>query len=109
MLVKSPGFTAVAALTLALGIGANTAIFSVIYRVLLRQLMVPLAVGIGIGVAVASWAAQLLRGFLFGVGPLDPITFGVAILFVATVACYAGVVPARRATKLDPMVALRYE
>jgi len=80
-----------------------------VLRLLMRQLMVPLAVGIGIGVAVASWAAQLLRGFLFGVGPLDPITFGVAILFVATVACCAGVVPARRATKVDPMVALRYE
>ena len=109
MLVNSPGFTAVAALTLALGIGGNTAIFSVIYRVLVRQLMVPFAVGIGIGVAVASWVAQLLRGLLFGVGPLDPITFGVAILFVGTVACLARVVPARRATKVDPMVALRFE
>ncbi len=80
-----------------------------VLRLFLRQLIVPISVGIGIGVGVAASAAQLLRRFLFGVGPLDPLTFGIAILFVATVGCFAGLVPARRATKVDPMVALRYE
>ncbi len=75
----------------------------------LRQLIVPILAGIGIGVGVAASAAQLLRSFLFGVGPLDPLTFGIAILLVGTAGCFAGFVPARRATKVDPMVALRYE
>ena len=60
-----------------------------------------------IGVAVAL--ARLLGAFLFGVEPTDPATFvGVAILFttIALLACY---LPARRAAKIDPMEALRYE
>jgi predicted permease len=80
-----------------------------VLRLFLRQLIIPVSAGIGIGVGVAASSAQLLRNFLFGVGPLDPLTFGIAILFVATVACFAGFMPARRATKVDPMVALRYE
>ena len=80
-----------------------------VLRLFLRQLIVPISVGIGIGVGIAAWAAQLLRSFLFRVGPLDPFTFGIAILFVGTVGCLAGFVPARRATRVDPMVALRYE
>jgi putative ABC transport system permease protein len=75
----------------------------------LRQLLVPISAGIGSGVAVAVSAARLLRSFLFGMGPLDRLTFGTAILFVGTVGCLAGFVPARRATKVDPMVALRHE
>ena len=80
-----------------------------VLRLFLRQLIVPISVGIGIGVGIAAWGAQLLRSFLFRVGPLDPLTFGIAILLVGTVGCLAGFVPARRATKVDPMVALRYE
>jgi putative ABC transport system permease protein len=80
-----------------------------VIRLFLHQLVVPIAAGIGIGAGVAASAAQLLRRFLFGVGAIDPLTFGMAILFVATVGCIAGFVPARRATKVDPMVALRYE
>jgi putative ABC transport system permease protein len=80
-----------------------------VLRLFLRQLIIPVSAGIGIGVGVAASSAQLLRNFLFGVGPLDPLTFGIAILFVATVGCFAGFMPARRATKVDPMVALRHE
>jgi putative ABC transport system permease protein len=80
-----------------------------VLRLFLRQLIVPVWAGIGMGTALAAAAARLLRSFLFGVSPLDPITFGAAILFVATVGWLAGLVPARRASKLDPMVALRYE
>ncbi len=65
--------------------------------------------GAGIGLAGSFFAARLLSGMLFGVTPSDPLTFvGVAFVLVAVamVACY---IPARRATRIDPLVALRYE
>jgi putative ABC transport system permease protein len=65
--------------------------------------------GVAIGLAGAMWTTRYLQGLLFGLTPLDPATFaGVALVFLA-VATAAAYVPARRATTVDPSVALRAE
>jgi putative ABC transport system permease protein len=67
------------------------------------------AAGVAIGLIGAAATTQLLRSLLFGVTPSDVPTFvGVAALLAAT-AFVASYIPARRATRVDPMVALRYE
>jgi putative ABC transport system permease protein len=67
------------------------------------------AAGVAIGLAGAAAATQLIRSLLFGVTPSDVPTFaGIATLLAAT-AFVASYIPARRATRVDPMVALRYE
>jgi ABC-type antimicrobial peptide transport system permease subunit len=80
-----------------------------VIRLVLGQSLVVTGVGLALGLASAAGVTRYLDAMLFGLTPLDPMTFvAVAVLF-AVVAALAAFVPARRATKVDPLVALRYE
>jgi putative ABC transport system permease protein len=66
-------------------------------------------VGIALGLAASLAATRLLRGFLYEVQPLDPLTFAVVVMLLTGVAMLACWLPARRAARIDPIQALRYE
>jgi predicted permease len=80
-----------------------------VFRLVLKQGMLMLGIGVLVGTAGAAAAAQGLKSLLFGVSPMDPVTFGTVPLVLAFVALVACLVPAMRATRVDPIVALRYE
>ena len=78
-------------------------------RMMLMQGLKPTIAGMSVGLVAAAFLTRVVKSLLFGVTPLDPVTFVLVppiLLAVATLACY---VPARRATRLDPTVALRAE
>jgi predicted permease len=80
-----------------------------VLRLVMRQTIVVVTIGAGIGIGFALVASRLIRGLLFGVGPSDPFAIGSAVAVLLVVALAASYLPARRAMRVDPMVALRYE
>jgi predicted permease len=80
-----------------------------ILRLVLREVGTMAALGIGVGLPLAVGLSRLLRSQLFGLSPADPLTLATATLALGTVALLAGLFPAQRATRVDPLVALRYE
>ncbi|HEV2664709.1 MAG TPA: ABC transporter permease [Blastocatellia bacterium] len=89
---------------MALGAGAGDVLSLVI-----RQGMRPALLGVLIGMAGAFGLTRLMKSLLFGVSATDPLTFVVIALLLAAIAALACYIPARRATKFDPMIALRCE
>jgi ABC-type antimicrobial peptide transport system permease subunit len=78
-------------------------------RMVLGEAMRLVVAGCAIGVLLAAAATRLLGSLLFGIRPLDPLTFGGAVVLLALVGLMASSVPVRRALRINPVEALRYE
>ena len=75
----------------------------------MREVLLLVAIGVIAGVTASVALTRVVQSQLFGLTPHDPLTLGLATAVLAVVACAAGYIPALRASRLDPMVALRYE
>jgi putative ABC transport system permease protein len=80
-----------------------------VLRLVVRQGMMLVLVGLTVGLVAASLMSRWMAHMLYGVKPTDPITFTAVAFVLAFVALLATYIPAYRATRIDPMVALRYE
>jgi ABC-type antimicrobial peptide transport system permease subunit len=80
-----------------------------VLSLVVRQGMVLAMVGVVIGLVIALVLTRVMVGLLYGVSATDPVTFAVISLVLSGVALAACFIPARRATRVDPMIALRYE
>jgi putative ABC transport system permease protein len=89
---------------MALGASAGN-----VLRLVLGQAAVTTTVGVFLGLVGSFILMRFLQSMLFEVGAADPLTFAAVALLLFAVALLAAYLPARRATKVDPMVALRYE
>ena len=80
-----------------------------VLKMMLSRSLIMIAVGVAIGTILAFLGARALASFLVGISPSDPVTFGTVMVLLLGVALLACLIPAYRATRVDPLVALRYE
>ena len=80
-----------------------------ILRLVVGDVLGRVALGVAFGIAVSLLATRGLRGMLFEIAPTDPATFGAALLVLALAGLAAALGPALRATRVDPVAALRWE
>jgi predicted permease len=93
-------------LGIRMALGAN---LQDLLRMVFRQGMSPALIGLAVGMVAAILGGRLFASLLFGVSANDPLTFGIVGTVIVGVALLASYIPARRATRVDPMTALRYE
>jgi ABC-type antimicrobial peptide transport system permease subunit len=93
-------------LGIRMAMGAQT---SHLRNMVLRQGMILTIFGVAIGISAAFWLSRFLASFLFGVKIWDPLAFILTPLLLSAVALAATWIPALRATRVDPMTALRFE
>ena len=76
---------------------------------ILRETLLMVGIGAAIGIPAALWLTRLLESYLYGLTPQDPTSIAASTLVLLAITALAGYIPARRATQVDPMIALRYE
>jgi putative ABC transport system permease protein len=80
-----------------------------VLRIIVKQGITLVGIGLGIGLIGAAALSRVMESLLFGIGATDAATFVLVSLLLSAIALLACFIPARRATKVDPMIALRYE
>ena len=80
-----------------------------VFRIVLGEAVALIAIGVGLGLAAALLFTRPVESFLYSVSSRDPLTYVAVTAILIATALFAGFVPARRATEVDPVTALRYE
>jgi len=80
-----------------------------VVRNIISGFVAPLAIALATGLALAAALSSILRGELYGIHHLDPLSYLLAVLLLTGVGILAAIIPARRALRVDPMIALRHE
>ena len=80
-----------------------------VLKLVLREALVLVLIGVAVGLPVVFALARFASALLFGLAATDPLSLALAVLLMFAVTLIAGYLPARRATRVDPLVALRYE
>ena len=82
---------------------------TIVMWTILREVLALVVGGIAIGLPLAVGSARAIRNLLYGIAPFDPATLGAVVIAIAGVAMLAACIPARRASRIDPMMALRHQ